>query len=89
MAEGSLIRQQLRARVHAALGLNENDVVSMNEIRCLDPGCPDVETVILVMRPSKRTVAIKIPVALADLSDVELLQATEQLDDSRESNKPC
>ena len=36
--------------LHPAFGLSEADALSVNEIACPVPGCPDVETVILVTR---------------------------------------
>ena len=43
----------------AALGLGEDDTVTVNEIACTDPACPGIETVILVMRAGEPTQAFK------------------------------
>jgi hypothetical protein len=41
---------QMKAWVRDALALSE-DSVAVSEVNCRDPGCPDVETAILVMVP--------------------------------------
>ena len=58
-AEQAALREQVKLRVKAALGLSDEDAVAVNEIACLDPGCPDVETVVLIMRAGHKTWAIK------------------------------
>jgi hypothetical protein len=40
--------------------------VSVNEIVCADPACPGSETVILVMAPGRRSVALKVQKPMAD-----------------------
>src|SRR4051812_33058594 len=36
----------------------------VNEIACLDPACPGLETVILVMEPGRKTRALKVAKAM-------------------------
>ncbi len=66
---------QLKPRIRAAFSLDEADTITVNEIACPDPGCPDLETVILIMRPGHRTRAVKIAGPLAQVSDSDLEQA--------------
>ena len=73
-AEQAALREQFKRRVKAALGLSDEDAVAVNEIACLDPGCPDVETVVLIMRAGHKTWAIKIPGPMAQVRDVDLVQ---------------
>lgn len=49
-----------KALIGPALGLGEADALSVNEIACPDPGCPDVETVVLVMRVGEPTRALRL-----------------------------
>ena len=51
---------RLKAEFFAAMALREEDSLHLNEIACPDPGCPDLETVILVMRMSEPTRAFRI-----------------------------
>jgi hypothetical protein len=48
---------------------------AVNEIVCNDPGCPGIETVILVMEPGRKTQALKIPKPLDDVEAVDITAA--------------
>jgi hypothetical protein len=74
-AEQAAVRERFKARLRAAFGLGDGDTVSANEIVCRDPGCPDVETIVLIMRPGHKTQVVKIPGPMAHVSDVALVQA--------------
>ncbi len=74
-AEQAALRERFTARLKVALGLGDADTVCANEIVCRDPGCPDVETVVLIMRPGHRTQVIKIPGPMAQVSDLDLMRA--------------
>jgi hypothetical protein len=50
--------------LHPAFGLSEADALSVNEI-----GCPDVETVVLVMRAGEPTRALRFRGPLDDLDE--------------------
>jgi hypothetical protein len=58
------VREQLRLR--------DEDAVSVNEIECEGACCPELETVILVMRAGQKTVSYKLrlPTALVSRDDV-------------------
>ena len=47
--------------------------LTVSEIECLDPACPGIETVILVMEPGRSTRAAKIgtPISEATEQDVQ------------------
>ncbi|GMA79393.1 hypothetical protein GCM10025880_58100 [Methylorubrum aminovorans] len=51
------------------VGAEEADALSVNEIACADPGCPDVETVVLVMRAGEPTRALRFRGPLDDLDE--------------------
>jgi hypothetical protein len=74
-AEQAALRERFKVRLKVAFGLGDADTVCANEIVCRDPGCPDVETVVLIMRPGGKTQAIKIPGPMAHVSDLDLMRA--------------
>lgn len=59
-AERAAIAARLKQDLRAALGLGEADTLAVNEIACADPGCPDMETIVLVMRAGEPTRALRI-----------------------------
>ncbi len=65
-----------RVKGFAKAALADPDAaVSVNEIACTDPGCPGVETVILVMAPGRRTQAAKVQKALEDVTEADVREA--------------
>jgi hypothetical protein len=71
----AVLAAQLKARVQAAFSLSDADTVAINEIACPDPGCPDLETVILIMRAGHKTRAVKIAGPMVHVSDADLARA--------------
>ena len=53
-----------KALIAPALGLSDEDALSVNEIVCHDPACPGAETVVLVMRAGEPTRALRLPCPL-------------------------
>ncbi|SEO82239.1 hypothetical protein SAMN04487843_10489 [Methylobacterium sp. ap11] len=68
-------RKDLAERTRRILALAEEDALSVNEIACADPGCPDTETVILLMRAGEPTRAIKIAKPMEAVSEIDVLAA--------------
>jgi hypothetical protein len=48
--------------------------VAVNEIICADPACPGSETVILVMAPGRRSVALKVLKPMAETTAADLAE---------------
>lgn len=71
--------QRIRDWVRAALMLDEDATVSVNEIDCGQPGCPDLETVILVRRAGTPTDAAKIHAGMRDVDEAQVIAALEHL----------
>jgi hypothetical protein len=46
--------EQAKARTRALLQLPEDVVISVNQLACREHGCPDVETVVAIMRAGQR-----------------------------------
>jgi hypothetical protein len=59
-AAGAAAAAALKARLVERLALGPGDAVSVQEVACPDPGCPDRETIVLVMRAGERTRAIRL-----------------------------
>jgi hypothetical protein len=57
------------------LQLDEAATVSVSEIACGDPACGGAETVVLVMRPSRRTEAAKVKMPMALVTEQILREA--------------
>jgi hypothetical protein len=67
--------ERVKAVARAMLGSEAS--LAVNEIACNDPGCPGVETVILVMEPGRRTRAVKVQKALEDVTEADVRVALE------------
>ncbi|WP_343038465.1 hypothetical protein [Microvirga arsenatis] len=61
----------------AALRTSSDTAFAVNEIACNDPGCPGIETVILVMEPGRKTRALKIAKPLDEVAEQDILAALE------------
>ncbi|WP_019905529.1 hypothetical protein [Methylobacterium sp. 77] len=68
------VEDWVRARVEP------DAVVKVNEILCPDPACPGLETIILVMRPGRKTQAAKVAKPLPEVTQAEVEQALSELD---------
>ncbi|KAA2237437.1 hypothetical protein [Salinarimonas soli] len=67
--------ERVKAWAKALLGVDPATTVVVNEIACNDPGCPGVETVVLVMEPGRKTRAAKIPKAIGDVTEGDVREA--------------
>jgi hypothetical protein len=65
--------RRIAALVRAHLQLSDDDAVTVSEIACGDPACGGAETVVLVMRPGRRTEAVKLrkPMAMVEAADLD------------------
>ncbi|MEL6063037.1 MULTISPECIES: hypothetical protein [unclassified Methylobacterium] len=79
-AERAEIAARLKRDLVAALNLGETDTIAVNEIACPDPGCPDLETVVLVMRAGAPTRALRIrrPMEAVGPGDIDALIAEDR-----------
>nr|WP_247654176.1 hypothetical protein [Microvirga sp. HBU67558] len=60
-----------------ALQVLPDTAFAVNEIACNDPGCPGIETVILVMEPGRKTRALKVQKPLDEVMEQDILQALD------------
>ena len=72
--------RQVRAWVFEALQLEEKTSLMVTELRCTEPGCPPIETVIALLKPSHPTQQYKIHKPIADITfdDMAMLAITQQ-----------
>ncbi len=79
-AERAALATRLKAEIATALVLGPGDALSVNEIACADPGCPDMETIVLVMRAGEPTRALRIRRTLdaVEPSDIAALAEEER-----------
>ncbi|MEP9347757.1 hypothetical protein [Xanthobacter sp. KR7-225] len=80
--EGEGGRDAARALADLArrvLALDEEATVSISEIACGDPACGGAETVVLVMRPGRRTEAAKVKCPMAQVTEEDLRTALRPL----------
>jgi hypothetical protein len=61
----------------AALRVSPDTAFAVNEIACTDPGCPGIETVILVMEPGRKTRALKVAKPLDEVMEQDILKALD------------
>ena len=66
---------RVKAWAVAILGGSADTTVAVNEIVCLDPGCPGTETVILVMAPGRKTRAAKIAKPVDEVTEDDVAEA--------------
>ena len=66
---------RIKALVREIAGLPEGAAIAVNEILCADPACPGTETVILVMNPGEKTKALKLAMAMAEVTPEALREA--------------
>ncbi|MCB4771779.1 hypothetical protein LGR54_24510 [Ancylobacter sp. Lp-2] len=67
--------RELAAKARQMLAADDDTTISISEIACGDPACGGAETVILIMRPGRRTEAAKILRPLAEVVDDDLTEA--------------
>lgn len=64
--------RQVKAWVRELLGLDETVVVSITELACREEDCPDVETVVGIMRPGEKIEMIRIHKEIAEVNSSDL-----------------
>jgi hypothetical protein len=72
--------EQIRGWVSERLKLGKDDVIVVSELRCMEPGCPPLETVIAIMAGADQRQPFKLHKGVADISaeDIEGLLAGEE-----------
>lgn len=68
-----VVLDRIKRWMRDALGLPDDAVVMVTELRCAEDGCPDVETVVAVMGESGQARNHKLPKAAADVAHFDVL----------------
>lgn len=66
--------QQIKVWTREVLYLDDEVVVSITELVCRDNDCPDIETVIGIMRPGEKIETIRIHKAIAEVELADLVR---------------
>ena len=69
---------RVKGLARAALRASPETAFAVNEIACNDPGCPGIETVILVMEPGQKTQALKVPKPLDEVMEQDILAVLDR-----------
>jgi hypothetical protein len=67
--------ERAKSSARRALGLSDDAVISVTELSCRDPKCPDVETVIAVFRAEAETLVLRVHKPIPDITEADLVQA--------------
>ncbi len=70
------VLKQIRGWVRDIVPLDAEDVISVTELACAEPGCPPKETVIVIMRGSGKWEKLRIHKAMPDVSEEDVLYAS-------------
>lgn len=62
--------RQLKTWVYDCLALDEATPISISQLKCTEPGCPPLETVIAVMTQPPQTYKIHRPATELDQADL-------------------
>ncbi|MER2268454.1 hypothetical protein [Methylobacterium oxalidis] len=77
-AEQAALAGRLKAEIATALALGPADALTVNAIACPDPGCPDIETVVLIMRDREPTRAFRIRRPLEAIETADIAAVAEE-----------
>lgn len=69
--------ERVKQMARATLQASSDTAFAVNEIACNDPGCPGIETVILVMEPGQKTRALKVQKPLDEVTEQDILAALD------------
>jgi hypothetical protein len=67
--------RQIKTWVRELCKLDDDVVLSITELTCRDDDCPDIETVIGIMRPGQKIETIRIHRAIAEVTREDLAGA--------------
>jgi len=73
-----VVTDRLKAWVAALMDLSDNDTIMLAELACHDPGCPDLETVITVIRTDRRRFELRFTGPMADVTEADVRSLSTQ-----------
>lgn len=69
--------QQLKLQAQKLLGLSNGVTISVSELSCRETGCPDVETVVAILRQGEKPTIARVHKSIPDVTLQELQAAFE------------
>lgn len=66
---------ELKLQTQKLFGLSDDVTVSVSELTCREPGCPDVETVVAILRDGEKPIIARIHKSIPDVTLAELKAA--------------
>ncbi|MGH7293813.1 MAG: hypothetical protein ACRELB_02715 [Polyangiaceae bacterium] len=71
--------RRLKEEARGLLGAREDDAVMVNEVRCAEPGCPPLETIVALLRAGAPPRKVKVHKAAVDvtLDDLRVALASD------------
>lgn len=66
---------QIKAWVRELIELDDAVVVSITELTCRDLDCPDIETVIGIMRPGEKIEMVRVHKSIAEVTMNDIIGA--------------
>ena len=69
--------ERVKGLARAAIPAAPGTVFAVNEIACNDPGCPGIETVILMMEPGRKTRACKVQKPIDAVTEQDIREALQ------------
>jgi hypothetical protein len=66
------LQEKVRGWAEARFAPGENDIVSVSEVACAEPGCPPFETLVTLFPDGRAAVKFKIYKALADVGEIDI-----------------
>ena len=64
-----VVTDRVKLWVATAMSLSDCDTIMLAELDCRDPGCPDLETVITVIRADRRRFVLRFPGPMARVTE--------------------
>ncbi len=69
---------EIKSWLLQGLSLGDSTVITVNQVRCQDPGCPDLETIITILAEGLPAWAFKVPSPILEITEDRILQITRK-----------
>ena len=69
--------RQIKAWVRDLYGLDDTVGLSLTQLVCRDDGCPDIETVIGILRPGRRIETLRLHKAIDAVTESDIVTAAQ------------
>jgi hypothetical protein len=66
---------RIKFATRAILKLSDDVVISVTELACREPGCPDIETVLAILQAGRKPLTVRFHIPIPKISEGELTAA--------------